>query len=107
MHAANKLASSSSAQQIILSTAHPAKFSEAVVSSLESAGASFDFERDVLPPEMHGLLEKERRVLEVKKGASKDLQSLVENTKAVIEKTVGSKVGSAARPKANGATESI
>ena len=92
MHAANKLLTSGtgvspSTHQIILSTAHPAKFSEAVVSSLESAGASFDFERDVLPPEMHGLLEKERRVIEVKSGSS-GFESLLAGTKKVVEDTV-------------------
>ncbi|KDN53157.1 putative THR4-threonine synthase [Tilletiaria anomala UBC 951] len=102
MCAANRLVSSnrSATHQIILSTAHPAKFSEAVVSSLESAGAQFDFDRDVLPPEMHGLLEKERRVIDVKLGQQGGFESLVENTKAVIEKTVGA---SQAQSQANGA----
>lgn len=36
------------------------------MSSLSSSGVAFDFERDVLPKEMHGLLEKERRVEDVK-----------------------------------------
>ncbi len=111
VRAANRLAKaagSANTHQVILSTAHPAKFSEAVVSSLESAGASFDFDRDVLPPEMHGLLEKERRVTDVKKSSGGGFESLVDNTKAVIEKTVGSKLGDeAARPDAARATESI
>ncbi len=50
--------------QIVLSTAHPAKFSEAVTRALEGA-AGFDFEKDVLPVEFKGLLEKERRVIDV------------------------------------------
>jgi len=50
--------------QIILSTAHPAKFSEAVSRALQSS-ASFDFSRDVLPDEFRGLLEKEKRVIQV------------------------------------------
>lgn len=50
--------------QVILSTAHPAKFSEAVTRALQSS-ASFDFERDVLPEEFKGLLQKPRRVIDV------------------------------------------
>ncbi|BGP17959.1 hypothetical protein JCM10213_003966 [Rhodosporidiobolus nylandii] len=48
--------------QIVLSTAHPAKFNEAVSQALSSE-SSFNFERDVLPPQFHGLLDKPRRVL--------------------------------------------
>lgn len=68
VQAANWIAAEEGAEhkQVILSTAHPAKFSEAVLSSLSSSGVAFDFERDVLPKEMHGLLEKERRVEDVK-----------------------------------------
>ncbi|PIL30500.1 hypothetical protein GSI_07200 [Ganoderma sinense ZZ0214-1] len=65
-------------RQIVLSTAHPAKFSEAVTRALEGS-PSFDFERDVLPPEFKGLLECERRVIDVE-GAD------VELVKKVIEK---------------------
>lgn len=50
--------------QIVLSTAHPAKFSAAVEDAL-SSHASFDFSRDVLPEEFKGLLEKEKRIIEV------------------------------------------
>ncbi|OBZ76673.1 Threonine synthase [Grifola frondosa] len=50
--------------QIVLSTAHPAKFSEAVTRALESS-AHFNFERDVLPDEFKGLLDRERRVIDV------------------------------------------
>ncbi|KAJ2914957.1 hypothetical protein MD484_g5442, partial [Candolleomyces efflorescens] len=53
-------------RQIILSTAHPAKFSEAVSKALEGA-AHFDFNRDVFPPEFSGLLEQERRVIDVER----------------------------------------
>ncbi|KAI0725993.1 tryptophan synthase beta subunit-like PLP-dependent enzyme [Fomitopsis betulina] len=66
--------------QIVLSTAHPAKFSEAVTRALQSA-SSFDFEKDVLPEEFRGLLEKERRVI--------DVQNDVEAVKGVIERFVG------------------
>ncbi|KAF9029513.1 tryptophan synthase beta subunit-like PLP-dependent enzyme [Hymenopellis radicata] len=50
--------------QIILSTAHPAKFSEAVSLALRDSPA-FDFESDVMPEEFKGLLQKERRVIDV------------------------------------------
>jgi len=50
--------------QVILSTAHPAKFSEAVTRAL-STNPSFNFDNDVLPPEFKGLLEKKRRVIDV------------------------------------------
>ena len=65
-------------RQIVLSTAHPAKFSEAVTRALDGAPA-FDFERDVLPLEFKGLLERERRVIDVE-GAD------VELVKKVVEK---------------------
>ncbi|KAL1748246.1 tryptophan synthase beta subunit-like PLP-dependent enzyme [Schizophyllum fasciatum] len=50
--------------QIILSTAHPAKFSEAVSRALKEY-FEFDFERDVLPEEFRGLLDKPRNVIDV------------------------------------------
>ncbi|KAI0074606.1 tryptophan synthase beta subunit-like PLP-dependent enzyme [Panus rudis PR-1116 ss-1] len=67
--------------QIILSTAHPAKFSEAVTRALSSS-PSFNFERDVLPEEFKGLLEKKRNVIDVE---APD----VELVKKVIEKYAG------------------
>jgi threonine synthase len=66
--------------QIVLSTAHPAKFSEAVSRALEGS-ANFNFERDVLPSEFRGLLERERRVIDVEKPD-------VDLVKAVIERFV-------------------
>jgi len=57
--------------QVVLSTAHPAKFSSAVEDAL-SSHAAFNFERDVLPKEFAGLLEKERRVIDVE-GADPEL----------------------------------
>ena len=75
------LRSPSTVTQVVLATAHPAKFSEAVTSSLESAGAGFNFERDVLPKEFEGLLERERRVFSSKASP--------EAVKAVIEEHVG------------------
>ncbi|KAI0356896.1 tryptophan synthase beta subunit-like PLP-dependent enzyme [Trametes cingulata] len=65
-------------RQIVLSTAHPAKFSEAVTRALQGS-PSFNFERDVLPPEFKGLLERERRVIDVE-------APRVELVKQVIEK---------------------
>lgn len=62
--AAARLYPPSSSVQVALSTAHPAKFSEAVAQALHSF-SSFDFERDVLPEEFKGLLEKEKRVIEI------------------------------------------
>ena len=50
--------------QVVLSTAHPAKFSEAVARSLVDE-TEFTFDRDVLPEEFKGLLERERRVVDV------------------------------------------
>jgi len=67
--------------QVVLSTAHPAKFSEAVSRALEGS-SQFNFERDILPNEFRGLLEKEKRVIEVERADPE----LVKN---VIEKTVG------------------
>ncbi|KDQ07531.1 hypothetical protein BOTBODRAFT_38728 [Botryobasidium botryosum FD-172 SS1] len=49
--------------QVVLSTAHPAKFSEAVTMSL--SGMGLDFDKEVLPEEFKGLLEKPRRVKDV------------------------------------------
>lgn len=63
---------------ICLATAHPAKFSEAVENSLKNV-AGFNFEKDVLPTEFIGLLEKERRVSYVERA---DPQLIIE----VIEK---------------------
>ena len=46
---------------ISLSTAHPAKFSEAVKLALKR-DSSFDFEKTVLPPELDNLSRMEKRV---------------------------------------------
>jgi len=67
--------------QVALSTAHPAKFSEAVTTAL-STSRGFDFERDVLPQEFRGLLEMERRVVDVD-----------EPTKELVKKVIERKVG--------------
>ncbi|KAJ7216571.1 tryptophan synthase beta subunit-like PLP-dependent enzyme [Mycena pura] len=68
----------SATHRIMLSTAHPAKFSEAVTLAL-GAQPGFDFGKDVLPPEFVGLLEKKRNVIEVP-------QADVDLVKAVIER---------------------
>lgn len=92
--AANRLVKSEKYPQVILSTAHPAKFAEAVVSSIASASdeasAQHFFETRVLPKEMHGLLERERRVKPVEpaeQGATK-LERLIARTKEIIEQNV-------------------
>jgi threonine synthase len=49
---------------ISLSTAHPAKFSEAVNLALKDENG-FDFEKRVLPPELASLAQMEKRVTTV------------------------------------------
>lgn len=61
----------------MLSTAHPAKFSEAVTLALRGH-PNFNFEQDVLPQEFVGLLEKKRNVIQVPRPD-------IELVKAVIE----------------------
>ncbi len=46
---------------ISMSTAHPAKFAHAVQLALKDEG-SFDFDKSVLPPELHRLSQMEKRV---------------------------------------------
>ena len=70
--------SAANTRQIVLSTAHPAKFSEAVSRALEQS-TDFDFDRNVLPTEFRGLLQKERRVIDVERPD-------VELVKGVIER---------------------
>ena len=61
----------------MLSTAHPAKFSEAVTKALRDH-PNFNFEQDVLPAEFVGLLDRKRNVIEVP-------QPDIDLVKAVIE----------------------
>ncbi|KAI9438222.1 tryptophan synthase beta subunit-like PLP-dependent enzyme [Lactarius indigo] len=68
--------------QVILSTAHPAKFSEAVTKALATS-QSFNFEQDVLPQEFRGLLKKERRVIEVDEPSEELVKKVIE-TKASL-----------------------
>lgn len=64
--------------QIILSTAAPAKFSDAVSKALENE-TDFDFERDALPVEFKGLLDLPRRVIDVKNDREQVKQVIREN----------------------------
>jgi threonine synthase len=65
----------------VLSTAHPAKFSESVSRALEGS-PNFNFDRDVLPPEFRGLLEKERRVIEVERPEGELVKAVIERVLA-------------------------
>lgn len=71
--------------QIVLSTAHPAKFNEAVTSALSSF-PNFNFERDVLPKEFEGLLEKEKRVIDVEKADVGLVKAVIEDVGQKKEK---------------------
>ncbi|ORY93238.1 threonine synthase [Syncephalastrum racemosum] len=62
---------------VCLATAHPAKFSEAVEAALKSA-PGFDFQKDVLPTEFHGLLDKERRVVPVERVDPQLIKDVIE-----------------------------
>lgn len=75
--------------QVVLSTAHPAKFSEAVTRALCNI-QGFNFDRDVLPEEFKGLLKKERRVIDAEKSvdAVKDIINNRESGKKVKEISV-------------------
>ena len=85
--AANRLLNRAPVPQIILSTAHPAKFSEAVVSSIAADSSEEEaeqfFHAQVLPSQMQGLLDKERRVVRVH---GQSLPELVAHTKEIIER---------------------
>lgn len=62
---------------ICLATAHPAKFSEAVENALKT-NPHFDFQKDVLPTEFIGLLEKERRVTFVERAEPQLVMNVIE-----------------------------
>ncbi|EJD51832.1 tryptophan synthase beta subunit-like PLP-dependent enzyme [Auricularia subglabra TFB-10046 SS5] len=83
--AAAKRLSSEAITQIVLSTAHPAKFSEAVTRAL-SAVPAFDFTRDVLPNEFKGLLEKPRRVQDIAAADAELVKAAIELTLEAKEK---------------------
>ncbi|KAK7460879.1 threonine synthase [Stygiomarasmius scandens] len=80
LHAASKMAqhNAPSVTQVVLSTAHPAKFSEAVSKALQSV-PDFSFDRDVMPGEFKGLLQKERRVVDVEKADPELVKDVIEN----------------------------
>ncbi|CAA7269929.1 unnamed protein product [Cyclocybe aegerita] len=83
------LSNAPNVHQIVLSTAHPAKFSEAVSCALQGL-PSFDFDRDVLPEEFQGLLEKEKRVIDVEKADITLVKNVIES---VVPKEVGGGAG--------------
>ncbi|SDA01303.1 BZ3500_MvSof-1268-A1-R1_Chr10-1g02570 [Microbotryum saponariae] len=101
LYVANKVAKTnpSDVVQIVLSTAHPAKFNAAVADALRSQ-PSFDFKRDVLPKEFEGLLEKERRVIDVK-GTKQAVQDVVIEQVKKLRSVGGSEVATTAE---NGAS---
>jgi len=70
--------SSPSVVQVVLSTAHPAKFSEAVTKALAEQ-QNFDFEQDVLPQEFRGLLDKERNVIDVDEPREELVKNVIQN----------------------------
>jgi len=76
--------SSPNAIQIVLATAHPAKF-DAAVSEALSSEPTFNFKRDVLPKEFEGLLDKPRRVLDCKN----DPEAVKKIVKEEVAKLVG------------------
>jgi threonine synthase len=77
-HRSKSCISSPNTVQIILSTAHPAKFSEAVTTALRMS-PTFNFKRDVLPPEFVGLLEKKKRVIDVERPDVGLVKSVIED----------------------------
>ncbi|KZV63071.1 tryptophan synthase beta subunit-like PLP-dependent enzyme [Peniophora sp. CONT] len=89
--AATRIApTNSGSTRIVLSTAHPAKFSEAVTKALNGS-MGLNFERDVLPKEFVGLLERERRVIDVERPS-------VDLVKEVVEKYAQKTEGAGSGP---------
>jgi threonine synthase len=76
LHVAGVLSPPPNTIQIILSTAHPAKFSEAVTSALDGV-PGFDF-NSVLPEAFKTLLTMERRVIEVERPDVELVKGIVE-----------------------------
>ncbi len=64
--------------QVVLSTAHPAKFSESVQRSLGSYNG-FNFERDVLPEEFKALLSLPRRVISLESPSVEKVKKIIED----------------------------
>ena len=71
--------------QIVLSTAHPAKFSESVTKALASH-SNFNFNRDVLPKEFVGLLDKPRRVIDVERADVVLIKKVIEDVASADRK---------------------
>ncbi|KAG8856272.1 threonine synthase [Serendipita sp. 411] len=90
LYAASKFASTNpeGVIQIVLSTAHPAKFSEAVTKALRSS-PSFNFETQVLPSEFKGLLDRPRKVVEVERPDVELVKQTIEKVLAKDAKTLG------------------
>jgi len=65
----------------VLSTAHPAKFAEAVTRALSDV-SQFDFDRDVLPEEFKGLLMKKKRVIDVERAEVELVKEIIERYSA-------------------------
>ena len=80
LNASSKVQNECNVYQICLATAHAAKFSEAVENALKSE-PSFNFSRDILPSEFHGLMDKERRVISIE-GIDPELTKKVIESKA-------------------------
>lgn len=74
---------------VTLSTAHPAKF----LSAVQDALPSLDFDKDVMPAELRGIEERERRLESVSDGEA-GVRRVVERF-ASEGKDVGIKVGEA------------
>ncbi|KAJ8662874.1 threonine synthase [Lichtheimia ornata] len=62
---------------ICLATAHPAKFSDAVETALKPV-EGFNFQKDVLPKEFIGLLDKERKVVAVERADPQLIMDVIE-----------------------------
>ncbi|KAI8366799.1 threonine synthase [Radiomyces spectabilis] len=62
---------------VCLATAHPAKFSDAVEEALNTV-EGFDFNKEVLPPQFVGLLEKERSVVAVERADPELVMQVIE-----------------------------
>ncbi|KAI9322828.1 threonine synthase [Dichotomocladium elegans] len=62
---------------VALATAHPAKFSDAVETALKPV-QGFNFDKDVLPTEFIGLLDKERKVVSVDRPEPQLIMDVIE-----------------------------
>lgn len=90
--------STPSVVQIVLATAHPAKFNAAVSAALSSE-PSFDFQRDIMPKEFDGLLDLPRRVIDcpcspeaVQKVISREVAKLVGQANGKESESTGASI---------------